>query len=149
VVAHLGQVISAVLHDRVPGLVFNAPDSGTLTVEENRRGVGGAYLVAGTTHRYVTVSVYHDRDILDLAGDPATGGGWGPLVSDTPQQDGSHVRVYRFDGGDDQGLTVVHLRTDGVIVLVDTTAKPESGQTGFAVDQGVLTAIATDPRLTF
>jgi hypothetical protein len=112
-------------------------------VDDSRRGVGGAYRAAGTTHRYVTVFVYDDGL------DPAAAGGWGPLVSDIPQQDGSHVRVYRFDEGDTQGMTVVHLRTDGVIVLADTTAKAEPGHTGLVVDQQVLTAIATDPRLTF
>ncbi|TDV42153.1 hypothetical protein [Actinophytocola oryzae] len=149
VVANLGQVIPAVLHDRVPGLEFTEPDSGPLMVVDGRRGVGGAYLVSGTTHRYVTVFVYHDKDTLDLVGDPAASGGWGPLLSDTPQQDGSHLRVYGLGGGDSQGLTVLHLRTDGVIVQADTTAKPEPGQNGLAVSQEVLTAVATDPRLTF
>jgi hypothetical protein len=148
-VADLGPVIPAVLHDRVPGLVFDEPDSGTLMVVDGRRGVGGAYRVAGTEHRYVSVWVYHDQDGLDLAGDPAAAGGWGTLVSDTPQQDGSHLRVYSSPGADAQGLVVVHLRTDGVIVQADTTAKPEPGYTGLVVDQEVLTAVATDPRLTF
>jgi hypothetical protein len=84
-----------------------------------------------------------------LAGDPAAGGGWGPPVSDTPQQDGSHVRVYQSGDGTDLGMTVIHLRTDGVIVQADTTAKPEPGQNGLAANQDVLTAVATDPRLTF
>ena len=149
VVANLGQVIPAVLHELVPGLTFDKPDSGTLLVEEGRHAVGGAYLAAGTTHRYVSVFVYHDQNELDLAGDPAAGGGWGPLVSDTPQQDGSHLRVYSSNGEDAQGLTVLQLRTDGVIVMAITDAKPEPGQTGLAVSQEVLTAIATDPRLTF
>jgi hypothetical protein len=149
VVADLGGVIPAVLHDRVPGLVFDALDTGTPVVVDGRRGVGGAYLAAGTTHRYVSVFVYHDRDELDLAGDPASGGGWGPMVSDTVQPDGSYLRVYGFDGGDEQGLSVLHLRTDGVIVQADTTAKPEPGQTGLAVTREVLTAVATDARLTF
>jgi hypothetical protein len=149
VVRDLGRTIPAVLADRVPGLHFNGPDSGTLMVVENRRAVGGAYLAAGTKHRYVSVWVYHDKQNLDLAGDPAAGGGWGPLASDTTQQDGSHLRVYRSTEGGAQGLTVVHLRTDGVIVMADTTAKPEPGQTGLATTQQALTAVATDPRLTF
>jgi hypothetical protein len=149
VVANLGQVIPQVLRERVPGLVFDEPDSGELMVTDGRHGVGGAYRAGGTTHRYVTVFVYHDRDELDLAGDPAAGGGWGSLVSDTPQQDGSHVRVYQFGDDTDRGLAVVHLRTDGVIVQADTTAKPEPGQNGLATNQDVLTAVATDPRLTF
>lgn len=148
-ITQLGPVIPAVLHDRVPGLAFDKPDSGTLMVVDDPHGVGGAYLAAGTKHRYVTVFVYHDRNALDLAGDPAADGGWGVLVSDTTQQDGSHVRVYSHDGGDSQGLAVLHLRTDGVIVQADTTAKPEDGQTGLATSQEVLTAVATDPRLTF
>jgi hypothetical protein len=148
-IARLEQVIPPVLRDQVPGLVFDKPDSGTLMVVEGRHGVGGAYLAAGTTHRYVTVFVYHDRDGLDLAGDPSADGGSGVLVSDTPQQDGSHLRVYSYNGGDSQALTVIHLRTDGVIVQADTTAKPEEGQTGLAASQEVLTAVATDPRLTF
>jgi hypothetical protein len=149
VVANLGQVIPQVLRERVPGLVFDKPDSGELMVTEGRHGVGGAYRAAGTKHRYVTVFVYHDRDGLDLAGDPAAGGGWGPPVSDTPQQDGSHIRVYQSGDGTDLGMTVIHLRTDGVIVQADTTAKPEPGQNGLAANQDVLTAVATDPRLTF
>jgi hypothetical protein len=36
-----------------------------------------------------------------------------------------------------------------VIVLANTTAKPEPGRSGLVVTQDVLTAIATDPRLTF
>jgi hypothetical protein len=149
VVANLGLVIPTVLRERVPGLTFDKPDSGMLIVEDGRHGVGGAYLVGGTTHRYVTVFVYHDKDQLDLAGDPAASGGWGVPVSDTPQQDGSHVRVYSTDGGDAQGLTVVHLRADGVIVMATADAKPEPGLSGLAVDQNVLTTIATDARLTF
>lgn len=147
VVANLGQVIPAVLRDRVSGLTFDDPDGGRLHVDQNLRAVGGAYLAAGTTHRYVSVFVYHDPS---LPGDPAAGGNWGPLVSDTPQQDGSHVRVYSFDDGDGSlGLTVVHVRTDGVVVMASTDAKTEPGQSGLAVNQDVLTAIATDARLTF
>jgi hypothetical protein len=149
VVRDLGRTIPAVLADRVPGLHFSGPDSGTPMVVQDRWGVGGAYLANGTKHRYVSVWIYHDKHALDLAGDPAAGGGWGPLVSDTTRPDGSHLRVYRSTDGSAQGLVVVHLRIDGVIVMADTTAKPEPGQTGLATTQQALTAVATDPRLTF
>jgi hypothetical protein len=149
VVRDLGETIPTVLAARVPGLHFGAPDSGVLMVDQSRRSVGGAYKVAGTTHRYVSVFVYHNASALDLAGDPAAAGGWGPWHSDTTRPDGSHLRVYGSDGAGTQGLLVVHLRTDGVIVLADTTAKPEPGKQGLIVSQDVLTAIATDARLTF
>jgi hypothetical protein len=34
-------------------------------------------------------------------------------------------------------------------VMAGTTVKPKPGQNGLAVNQDVLTAITTDPRLTF
>jgi hypothetical protein len=149
-VAHLGQMIPMVLAEKVPGLKFTKPDSGELMVDSTRRAVGGAYQATGTKHRYVSVFISHHTDTLNLAGDPAAGGGWGPLTSDTTRTDGSQLRIYTFgDGGSAAGLLVVHLRTDGVIVMADTTAKPEPGRSGLAVSQQVLTAIATDARLTF
>jgi hypothetical protein len=149
-VVQLGQVIPEVLRDQAPGFAFDQPAGGALQVSVNPRAIGCAYPATGTTHRYVSVTVSHEHDQLDLVGDPAAGGNWGPLVSDTPQQDGSHIRVYDYDDGDGTlALTVVHLRVDGVIVLASTTAKPEPGQNGLAVNQDVQTAIATDPRLTF
>ncbi len=149
-VAHLSRAIPAVLAEKVPNLKFTKPDSGDLMVDSARHEIGGAYLATGTKHRYVSVFVSHNKSTLDLAGDPAAAGGWGPGTSDTTLGDGSHVRVYRMaDGGDALAMTVVHLRTDGVIVIASTTAKPEPGRTGLAVSQDVLTAIATDGRLTF
>jgi hypothetical protein len=149
VVAKLSQTISTVLAEKVPALRFTEPDGGTLMVVEGHRGLGGAYRADGTKHRYVSVFAYHEKDSLDLAGDVAAGGGWGPLVSDEVRQDGSHLRVYRTQVEGTGGIAVVHLRTDGMIVQVDTTAKPEPGQSGFAVTQETLISIATDARLTF
>ena len=49
----------------------------------------------------------------------------------------------------EQQVLVEQLRVDGVIVMAETTAKPEPGRSGLAVSQAVLTAIAKDARLTF
>jgi hypothetical protein len=148
-VARLRVVIPAVLAERVPGLTFIEPDGGDLAVEPKGRLIGGAYRASGTKRRYVGVWVAHDGDTLDLGKDPATAGGWGPLLGESTLPDGSRLRVYGQSGAGAQSLTVLHFRADGVIVLVETTAKPEPGRTGLAVTQEVLTAIATDPRLTF
>jgi hypothetical protein len=148
VVANLGPVIPTVLNDRVPGLVFDKPLAGELMVDERRRGVLGSYRAAGS-NVHVSIYVYHDENALDLAGDPVAGVGPVELVSDTPQQDGSHLRVYAFDDGSALDVSVVHLRTDGVIVVANSPSELEPGQNGLAARQGVLTAIATDVRLTF
>jgi hypothetical protein len=77
-------------------------------------------------------------------------GDWGSPESDTTEPDGSHLRVYRFnDGSGAGGLAVVHLRTDGVVVQVDTGYKSAGGQTGPALSLEQLTAVVTDGRLTF
>ncbi|HEU5474054.1 MAG TPA: hypothetical protein VFV67_25700 [Actinophytocola sp.] len=147
--AHLRQMIPQVLAERVPGLTFTVPDGGDLMVHPTGRLIGGAYRASGTRHRYVQVSVSHDGNALDPGADPASTGGWGSPQGESTRPDGSLLRVYAHTEGEAQNLSVLHLRTDGVIVHVDTTAKPEPGRTGLAVSQEVLTAIATDPRLTF
>jgi hypothetical protein len=149
-VAHLSQAIPAVLAEKVTGLKFTKPDGDTLMVDAARRGIGGAYLATGTKHRYVSVFVSHNKNTLDLAGDPAAAGGWGSRTKDETQGDNSQLRVYTMEDTDGTAaVTVVHLRTDGVIVIASTTAKPEPGRTGLAVSMDVLAAIATDGRLTF
>ncbi|OLF16704.1 hypothetical protein [Actinophytocola xanthii] len=148
VTENLERVIPTVLADRMPGLVFDEPRAG-LVVLRGRRGVVGTYRLAGTPNVEVTVHIDHGEDELDLAGDPAIGRR-DDLVSDTPQPDGSHLRVYRFaEGASALGVTVVHLRADGVVVLVDCTATLEPGQNGLPVSQDLLTAVATDVRLRF
>ncbi|HET9142163.1 hypothetical protein [Actinophytocola sp.] len=148
-VAKLRQVIPQVLAEKVTNLAFTHPDGGDLMVHQTGRLIGGAYLATGTSHQYIQVSISHDRDTLDLSADPAAGGGWGPPLRQSTLPDGSQLRVYGQNESGMQNLSVLHFRPDGVIVHVDATMKPEPGRSGLQVSEEVLTAIATDPRLTF
>jgi hypothetical protein len=152
VIEELKKIGPKLLNYHVPGLAFDFQGTPWLPSPQGApKGVLAAYLVSGTKNSYVTLAVIHEKDHLDLAGDPAAAGGYGDLVSDTTNPDGSHVRVYRYPGEGASGLTVLHLRTNGVITEASTTAKAmtPTGKATLPVGLDVLTALATDPRLTF
>jgi hypothetical protein len=152
VIAELKKIGPKLLAHYIPGLAFDFEGTPWLASPQGApKGVLATYLVSGTKNSYVTLAVIHEKDHLDLAGDPAAAGGYGNLVSDTTNADGSHVRVYRFPGEGASGLTVLHLRTNGVITEASTTAKAmtPTGKATLPVGLDVLTALATDPRLTF
>jgi hypothetical protein len=145
----LGDLGPILIAQYAPGVPVGKPDSGTWQAGTNPRSLIAAYRVQGTTHRYVTLGVVHEKNKLDLDRSSYRTDG-SILVSDTVNPDGSHLQVYRFgQSGDAQALTVLHIRTNGVIAIASTTSKPEPGRTGLVVGQQVLTALATDPRLSF
>jgi hypothetical protein len=140
------RVVPAVLADKVPGIRF---DSVLVQPYEDRRCVAGAYWVNGDGYSAISVSICHEQK-TGLGRAPAAGGDWGKAVSDTANSDGSHLQVYKFgDGTEVGGLAVVHVRPDGVVVQVDTGYKSAHGQRGPVLSQEKMTALATDPRLTF
>jgi hypothetical protein len=140
-------VVPSVLADRVPGTRFDSV--GVKPYDDDRRCVAGAYWVNRDGYSAISVSICHERK-TGLGKAPAASGDWGKAVSDTTKPDGSHVQVYKFsDGTEAGGLAVVHIRPDGVVVQVDTGYKAAHGQHGPVLSQEKMTAIATDPRLTF
>lgn len=153
VVAELKQIGPQLLADHVPGLEFDIDGTPWLPSPEGApKGVLAAYLVSGTKNSYVTLAVIHETDHLDLANDPMSTGGYGDLVNDTTNPDGSRVRVYGYPSGEGAvELNVLHLRTNGVITQASATGKARTatGQATVPVGLDVLTALATDPRLTF
>jgi hypothetical protein len=146
VAEHLSTVSPQVLGDHLPGV--DLTDVGWNAVGDDRC-VASGYQIDGDGYKVVAMIVCHrNKAGLDLR--DATDGDYGPMVSDTVREDGSHVRVYHFGDSSEIGaVAVAHHRTDGVIVHVSTAFKAVHGQDGPAVSEEQLTAIATDPRLTF
>ncbi len=146
VVEQFQTFVPTVLADRVPGVRF---ESVGVKPYSDRRCVAGGYQLNGDGYSAISVTVCHNQKTgVDLS--TAADGDWGSPVSDTAGADGSHLRVYRLDDNlGAGGLAVMHHRSDGVVVQIDTGFKLVHGQNGPVLSQEQLTAIATDGRLTF
>jgi hypothetical protein len=139
VVEQLRPVASVVLAQRMPGVGFDL--LGWKPAID--RCLFGVFEVTPARTTTVTLVVCHDQKAGSELPD-GLGGDWGAAVSDTANPDGSHLRIYH----NDQGVAARHVRTDGVVVQVQTGTKAP-GQTGSTLSAEQLAAVAMDGRLTF
>lgn len=127
-------VVTGLLAEYVPSTQFDPP---AMTFWGNEGGCGvevtSPFTGAGP-NTGVSVMLTNDGDLTEQ--DPSY-----QRTSETPRQDGSVVRVYQKVDGPEQ-VAVVYLRPDGHTARATSTDASLS-----SLDQ--LTAIVTDPRLTF
>jgi hypothetical protein len=144
-VARLDAAVPGLLAEHVSGVPFEKRIDGGNGAYDCPPTVDLSYAVRGGTGEFLSVTLIHRRDRLDLAGDHWTADPSHELVSDEPAADGARIRVYRNSEPNQQSSSVVlRFGADGMITEAYVIAAGDR-----TISEAQLTALATDPELRF